>query len=85
MRSGLKHFIFLALLAVIFTIGLTFASIELPRFVAGAFNLPLRLMFKKPYPERKREIVAVLAFYTVLCLGISAFLNWSKNDECCRN
>jgi HEAT repeat protein/protein-S-isoprenylcysteine O-methyltransferase Ste14 len=45
----------------------------LPRFVAGAFNLPLRLMFKKPYPERRREIVAVLAFYTVLCLGISAF------------
>ena len=45
----------------------------LPRFVAGAFNLPLRLMFKKPYPERKREIVAVLAFYTALCLGISAF------------
>ena len=45
----------------------------LPRFVAGAFNLPLRLVFKKPYPERKREIVAVLAFYTVLCLGISAF------------
>jgi HEAT repeat protein/protein-S-isoprenylcysteine O-methyltransferase Ste14 len=45
----------------------------LPRFVAGAFNLPLRLMFKKPYPERKREIVAVLAVYAVLCLGISAF------------
>ena len=45
----------------------------LPRFVGGAFNLPLRLMFKKPYPERKREIVAVLAFYTILCLGISAF------------
>ncbi len=45
----------------------------LPRFVAKAFNLPLRLMFKKPYPERKREIVAVLAFYTFLCLGISVF------------
>jgi len=45
----------------------------LPRFVAGAFNLPLRIMFKKPYPERKREIVAVLAFYTIFCLGISVF------------
>jgi HEAT repeat protein/protein-S-isoprenylcysteine O-methyltransferase Ste14 len=45
----------------------------LPRFIAKAFNLPLRLMFKKPYPERKREIVAVLALYTILCLGISAF------------
>jgi HEAT repeat protein/protein-S-isoprenylcysteine O-methyltransferase Ste14 len=45
----------------------------LPRFMAKASAFPLRLMFKKPYPERKREIVAVLAFYTVLCLGISAF------------
>jgi len=47
--------------------------VPLPRFIARASALPLRLMFKKPYPERKREIVAVLAFYTVLCLGISAF------------
>jgi HEAT repeat protein/protein-S-isoprenylcysteine O-methyltransferase Ste14 len=47
--------------------------IPLPRFIAKASAWPLRLMFKKPYPERKREIAAVLAFYTVLCLGISAF------------
>jgi len=45
----------------------------LPRFMAKVSAFPLRLMFKKPYPERKREIVAVLAFYTVFCLGISAF------------
>jgi HEAT repeat protein len=45
----------------------------LPRFISGAFALPLRLMFKMPYPERKREIVAVLAFYTALCLAVSAF------------
>jgi HEAT repeat protein/protein-S-isoprenylcysteine O-methyltransferase Ste14 len=45
----------------------------LPRFIARASAFPLRLMFRKPYPERKREIVAALAFYTVLCLGISAF------------
>jgi HEAT repeat protein len=45
----------------------------LPRFIAKASAFPLRIMFKKPYPERKREIVAVLAVYMVLCLGISAF------------
>jgi len=47
--------------------------IPMPRFLSKPFNIPLRLMFKKPYPERKREIAAVLAFYTVLLLGISAF------------
>jgi len=47
--------------------------IPLPRFIGRAFAFPHRLIFKKPYPERKREIVAVLAFYTVLLLGISAF------------
>lgn len=47
--------------------------IPLPRFLSKPFNIPLRLMFKKPFPERKREIAAVLAFYTVLLLGISAF------------
>jgi HEAT repeat protein len=45
----------------------------LPRFVTKFCSLPLRLIFKKDYPERKREIVAVLAFYTILCLGVSIF------------
>ena len=45
----------------------------LPRLIAKPFTLPLRLMFKKEHPERKREIVAVIAFYTLLCLGISVF------------
>jgi len=45
----------------------------LPHFLAAPFTLPLRLMFKKDHPERKREIVAVIAFYTLLCLGISVF------------
>lgn len=47
--------------------------IPLPRVVAQVFNLPLRLTLKKEYPDRKREIVAVLGFYTCLCLGVSAF------------
>ena len=33
MKSRFKHLTFLTLLAVIFTIGLTFASVELPRLV----------------------------------------------------
>jgi HEAT repeat protein/protein-S-isoprenylcysteine O-methyltransferase Ste14 len=56
--------------------------IPLPRFMARASAFPFRLVFKKPYPERKREIVAVLAFYTLLCLGISGFygglVSWPK-------
>ena len=47
--------------------------VPLPRFLAAAFTLPLRLMFKKDHPERKREILAVLSFYTCLCLGGSVF------------
>ena len=46
----------------------------LPRFMAKASAFPLRLMFKKPYPERKREIVAVLAFYAALMPGDLRFL-----------
>ncbi len=44
-----------------------------PRLLSRASAFPLRLIFKKPYPERKREIAAVLAVYLVLFLGISAF------------
>lgn len=33
MKTGIKQFSFLALLAIIFTIGLTFASVELPRLL----------------------------------------------------
>lgn len=45
----------------------------LPRFVSKIFSVPLRLIFKKDHPERKREILAVLVFYTVLCIVLSAF------------
>jgi HEAT repeat protein len=44
-----------------------------PRFIEKLFMLPLRLTFRKEYPQRKREIVAVIAFYTLFCLGLSAF------------
>ena len=44
-----------------------------PRFIARIFSAPLRLFFGKWRPERKREIVILLTFYTVVCIGISAF------------
>lgn len=46
--------------------------IPLPQFLRTLFSLPQQLLFKKPYPERKREIAALLAFYTVLCIFLSA-------------
>jgi len=45
----------------------------LPRFVRKIFSLPVKVLFGKEYPERKREVAAVLAFYTVLCVILSAF------------
>jgi len=45
----------------------------LPRFIRKIFSLPLRILFKKEYPDRKREIVTVIAFYTLLCVLLSAF------------
>ena len=47
--------------------------IPLPSFIVKVLNLPQRLLFRKDYPERKREIATVLALYTVLFLGISVF------------
>lgn len=43
----------------------------LPKFIAGVFTLPSRLLFRKPLPERKGEIAAVLLFYTCLLMGLS--------------
>jgi len=45
----------------------------LPRFVRKFFSLPLQLVFRKAYPDRKREIAAVVIFYTLLCIFLSAF------------
>lgn len=45
--------------------------LPLPRFIAGIFTLPTRVFFKKRFPDRKREIVAVLCLYTLLLMGLS--------------
>ncbi|MBN2356825.1 DUF1295 domain-containing protein, partial [candidate division KSB1 bacterium] len=47
--------------------------LPLPRFLSRLFALPLRLVFKKKVPERKREIAFIIVFYGVLLLGASAF------------
>jgi len=47
--------------------------LPLPRFVSKLFSAPLRLFFKKEYPERKREVFTMIAFYTVFTIAISAF------------
>jgi HEAT repeat protein len=56
----------------------------LPRIVRQIFSLPLRLFFRKAYPNRKREIAAVVAFYTALCILLSAFatgiIGFSKEE-----
>ena len=44
-----------------------------PRFVTDLFALPSRLFFKRREPARKREVAAVVAFYAVLLIGVSAF------------
>ncbi|MBN1163079.1 MAG: HEAT repeat domain-containing protein [Candidatus Krumholzibacteriota bacterium] len=44
----------------------------LPRFLRRFFSLPLKLMFKKDLPGRKREVAAVLSIYTALLLCISS-------------
>lgn len=58
--------------------------LPLPRFVSKIFSAPLRLFFKKEYPERKREVFTMLAFYTVFTIAISAFyagfIPLSKNE-----
>jgi HEAT repeat protein len=43
-----------------------------PRFVERLFALPLRILFRKERPDRRREVVVVLAVYTILLLGTSS-------------
>ncbi|MFC1724741.1 HEAT repeat domain-containing protein [candidate division KSB1 bacterium] len=46
--------------------------LPLPVVVSRIFSAPLRFMFKRDYPGRKREIAAVLTFYTVSLMILSA-------------
>jgi len=55
----------------------------LPSFIRKTFYMPLQLIFRKTFPDRKREIAAVVTFYTVLCIFLSAIftgmIGTSKN------
>ena len=43
----------------------------LPKFIAGFFSIPSRLLFKKKLPEKKGEIVVILCVFTILLVGLS--------------
>jgi hypothetical protein len=43
-----------------------------PAFVSKIFAYPLRLMYGKEYPERRREVAVVLSLYAVLLISASA-------------
>ncbi len=44
-----------------------------PRVVSRLFSSPIRALFGTERPERTREVVAIVAFYTVLLVSVSAF------------
>jgi len=44
----------------------------LPALIERAFALPFRILFRKDRPDRRREVTAVLALYTVLLIVASA-------------
>ena len=43
-----------------------------PRRLERAFAAPFRWLFRKERPDRRREVVAVVALYTAILVGISA-------------
>ena len=47
--------------------------IPLPRFISRIILIPQRIIFKREQFERKRGILTVLVFYTVLCMVLSVF------------
>jgi len=51
----------------------------LPRFIRKIFSLPQRIMYKKDYPDRKREIVTVVVFCSII------YLEGSCLTRCCNS
>lgn len=46
--------------------------VPLPGFVNKFFSFPFQIFFKKNKPEKKREILTVIGFYTILFIFLSA-------------
>lgn len=55
--------------------------LPVPLFVKRIFSYPLRLLFKVPYPEKRREIVSILALYTAIFIVISAWSTGLVGDR----
>ena len=49
--------------------------IPLPQILRKLFMKPLRFVFKKDYPEKKREILMIVAFYGIFIIIISLIIN----------
>jgi len=45
----------------------------LPRFLSKIFAVPTKLLFKKKYPDRKREAALIVTLYTAVLIILSAF------------
>lgn len=45
--------------------------LPMPRFVSRIISAPMRLIIRKEYPARKREVAAVVAVYTALLVMLS--------------
>ena len=44
-----------------------------PGFLEGLFALPLRILFKKSQPDRRREVVGVVGLFTLLLIGLTGW------------
>ena len=49
----------------------THFMIPLPKFIKKVILLPIRLLFKKNYPERRIEVLVVILLYTILLILLS--------------
>ena len=47
----------------------------LPKHIGGVFTLPSRLLFRKPFPDRKGEIAVFCLIYTAVLIALSP-LSW---------
>jgi hypothetical protein len=46
--------------------------LPMPKFVATLFTIPIRLLFRRSAPVRKREVAVVMSLYGVVLIAVSA-------------
>lgn len=59
--------------------------VPLPRVVRRAFAFPVRLFFGKPWPERRREVAALVGAWAVLLMTVSAITYGGGADRIVRS